>query len=63
MNWINVNDALPEHERDVLAWSNKTFYVANFSQITRRFYCSFDNDRIDNVTHWCEITPPQENHD
>lgn len=71
MDWIDVNDRVPENRRPVLAWGLHSIlgmkYKSRFIGQTRfnptKSGGKWDaqiSDRFSNtlVTHWCEIVPP-----
>jgi len=75
MNWINVNDRLPDGDEDrLLVWEEGTFYnsegphvLTSFSvvQFTKGKFVSYnsikneDEDITHFVTHWCKIEKPK----
>jgi hypothetical protein len=69
-NWIDVNDRLPDTNRQVLVWTVFGFGLDQWDEINEA-PVSFSSQTIcvgegwqdhdfDQVTHWAEITPPTE---
>lgn len=65
MNWVKVADGLPDDGEDVVAWCGKwvPFWVEckyagggfmRFDYETEKY-----TERLDDVTHWLRIVPPQ----
>lgn len=59
MEWISVNDRLPEYERPVLGYDSEIEMVDIVNYISGKF---FDLDGIQtDVTHWMPLPePPKE---
>ena len=67
MNWISVEDRLPEEKTNVLIYApgkrTRTAFLSG--KIFETFESSSEGiyfwEHVENITHWAEITPPEEN--
>ena len=61
MNWIKVEDKLPNHERAVLCKTRHQPIVNYIVAFHEDGYGFVDYDEyVYDATHWCEITEPKE---
>jgi hypothetical protein len=65
MQWISVDERLPEDDREVVIWTEgEDFKVGryhNLADVSGASNCWAADDRLydlDEVTHWMDITPP-----
>lgn len=60
MNWINVNDRLPEEGQRILIWDNEGVDTANYTE--GQFEWQGLRLSEGSVTHWMHLPqPPNEN--
>lgn len=69
MNWVKCSERLPNENTEelLIRFVNGDLMVGYFTpiqNIPHFFVCGIQDDgfayTIDNITHWCEITPPEE---
>jgi hypothetical protein len=61
MNWIKVEDKLPEDSGTVLAWTNRGYHILAWCNLpTKQWLTDGDNLPLmdDFIVAWCEITEP-----
>lgn len=57
MEWISVNDRLPEEGKDVVVWLGY-IYAINGLVNGEWWDDEYANTRTKEVTHWAILTPP-----
>lgn len=61
MEWISVEDRLPENKVRVLLFDNEGFGVVSGRLIASVWYLESEKDLNSNVTHWMPLPePPKE---
>lgn len=70
MKWISVTDRLPEKECFCLVYTPRSF-PKNCKSVVAEYYMDGDfrgfyseafENHLDDVTHWIELTEPNETH-
>lgn len=67
MEWIDVNDRLPTIEcdwYDIAIWigTDQGYWIQGAFENGTWFSSDGDSLVATNITHWCEITPPEKEH-
>jgi Protein of unknown function (DUF551) len=60
MKWINVDDRLPDDDKDVLTYSDDKYYpfwISYYCHQSNTWLSTDDHLKV-NVSHWMELTPP-----
>lgn len=57
--WISVSDRLPDHRKEVLAFSPqcKEYMIGHVFAWADTVVCEFDEYVLANVTHWMTLPP------
>lgn len=77
MDWINVKDKLPEHEKDVLGYyelwgdyrpsgeeSSRHFELCFYDSISNKWFKTHNPQTLTRISHWCELpTMPVSDYD
>jgi len=59
--WVSITDRKPDRLSSVLVWTRrKTWYKATFED--GKFWLCFGRGVIDDITHWCYVTDPVDQH-
>lgn len=59
MNWISVNDRLPDNSKEMLVMDNfNRFWLAAYEH--NHWEDTATYSRMSDITHWCEITYPEQ---
>lgn len=57
MNWINVNDRVPEEPVDVIIWASGLEIGCYYPD--SKEWVIYSTDEKNKVTYWMPVTPPQ----
>jgi len=55
MNWILINETLPEQGKDVLLFDGVQIYFGYFSEIYNKFIVGNDQVEISDLSHWMPL--------
>lgn len=59
MNWISVEDRLPDHDNTVLIYSPHLIHSIKMGYYYRSKWFALSGGRED-ITHWAELTKPKQ---
>ena len=61
MNWISVQERLPEKSEEEYIVCNSARIVTTMDFVAGKWYSDILNEFVDNVTHWMFLPEPPKN--